>query len=78
MPLKLKCSEDNTLVKFILFCCYRFHNGDVLITFATGLLTDAEAERAGLVPTHAYAMLDIREAQVTHYTSLYEELHLTV
>ncbi|XP_041478876.1 calpain-7-like isoform X2 [Lytechinus variegatus] len=41
----------------------RFHRGDVLATVATGMLPEAEADRAGLVPTHAYAMLDIREIQ---------------
>lgn len=39
----------------------RFHDGDVLITVATGEISEAEADRAGLVPCHAYAMLDIRE-----------------
>ncbi|XP_022109312.1 calpain-7-like isoform X2 [Acanthaster planci] len=39
----------------------RFHKGDVLATLATGVMSDAEGDRAGLVPTHAYAMLDIRE-----------------
>ena len=39
----------------------RFHRGDVLVTMATGEMSEAEADRAGLVPTHAYAMLDIRE-----------------
>ena len=39
----------------------RFHKGDVLVTLATGEMSEASADRAGLVPTHAYAMLDIRE-----------------
>lgn len=39
----------------------RFHKGHCLVTIATGDISDAEADRAGLVPTHAYAMLDIRE-----------------
>lgn len=39
----------------------RFHRGDVLVTMATGEMSDAAADRAGLVPTHAYAMLDIKE-----------------
>lgn len=44
----------------------RFHNGDVLITVATGEISDAEAERTGLVTAHAYALLDIRSIQVHH------------
>ncbi|XP_033104108.1 calpain-7-like [Anneissia japonica] len=39
----------------------RFHVGNVLITVATGVMSDVDADRAGLVPTHAYALLDIRE-----------------
>ncbi|KAK8750520.1 hypothetical protein OTU49_014879 [Cherax quadricarinatus] len=41
----------------------RFHHGDVLVTMATGEMSDGEADRAGLVPTHAYAMLDIKEVK---------------
>ncbi|XP_046839580.1 calpain-7-like isoform X2 [Xenia sp. Carnegie-2017] len=37
------------------------HQGECLITVATGNLGDLVAERAGLVPTHAYAVLDIRK-----------------
>lgn len=39
----------------------RFHKGHCLITVATGELSEGDADRAGLVPTHAYAMLDMRE-----------------
>ncbi|KAG9296332.1 hypothetical protein G9A89_014924 [Geosiphon pyriformis] len=35
--------------------------GDALITIATGTMTDAEADLVGLVPTHAYAVLDVKE-----------------
>ncbi|GBN12887.1 Calpain-7 [Araneus ventricosus] len=35
--------------------------GHVLITVATGEMGDSEADRAGLVPTHAYAVLDVKE-----------------
>eukprot|EP00053_Salpingoeca_punica_P017151 m.164194 g.164194 ORF g.164194 m.164194 type:complete len:791 (-) comp17129_c0_seq1:337-2709(-) len=36
------------------------HTGDVLCTIATGDLPSVEADRAGLVPSHAYAVLDLR------------------
>ncbi|KAK2578643.1 hypothetical protein KPH14_012135 [Odynerus spinipes] len=39
----------------------RLHKGDILITVGTGSISDAEADRTGLVPTHAYAVLDVRE-----------------
>ena len=35
------------------------------MTVATGPLSDAEAERTGLVATHAYAVLDVRLANVS-------------
>lgn len=34
--------------------------GDVLVSVATGELSDLEAERSGLVATHAYAVMDVR------------------
>lgn len=37
--------------------------GDCLITVATGPLSDSDADRAGLVSTHAYALLDMRKIQ---------------
>ncbi len=36
-------------------------HGDVLITISTGPMTEDEEERFGLVETHAYAVLDVRE-----------------
>ncbi|KAK0174924.1 hypothetical protein PV327_010631 [Microctonus hyperodae] len=38
----------------------RFHTGNVLVTVATGELSDSVADTTGLVPTHAYAVLDVR------------------
>jgi len=38
----------------------RFHKGHCLATISTGQLSEEEASRAGLVPTHAYAVLDIQ------------------
>jgi calpain-7 len=35
--------------------------GDVLCTVATSNLDEATAKRLGLVPSHAYAVLDVRE-----------------
>ncbi|KAI1285104.1 Calpain-7 [Halotydeus destructor] len=37
--------------------------GDVLITVATGELSDDVCERSGLVSTHAYAVLDLRTVE---------------
>ncbi|KAI7823236.1 hypothetical protein BC939DRAFT_503395 [Gamsiella multidivaricata] len=39
------------------------HNGVALVTIATGHMPDEEADRLGLVPTHAYAVLDLKEVQ---------------
>ena len=44
---------------------HRFHRGDVLITTATGVMTEEEGDKWGLVPTHAYAVLDIRDHKVS-------------
>ena len=56
-------SSDEEFNKEALFkkLLERFHRGDVLVTVATGEMSDAEAERSGLVSAHAYALLDIRE-----------------
>ncbi|XP_012140109.1 calpain-7 [Megachile rotundata] len=39
----------------------RLHKGDVLVTVATGELSDLDADRTGLVPTHAYAVLNVKQ-----------------
>lgn len=44
----------------------RLRKGHCLGTVATGELSDAEAERTGLVPTHAYAVLDVRTVRVSN------------
>ncbi|VDL63574.1 unnamed protein product [Hymenolepis diminuta] len=43
----------------------RFHQGHCLVTVATGMLTPDVEERSGLVPTHAYALLDLRQVDNT-------------
>ena len=57
-------SEDFHADKEFIRIMDRFHKGHCLITMATGEMSEAEGERAGLVPTHAYAMLDIRTVKV--------------
>lgn len=42
----------------------KYAEGLVLITVATGSLDEQTASRAGLVANHAYALLDLREAEV--------------
>ncbi|XP_039593575.1 calpain-7 [Polypterus senegalus] len=59
-------SKDNTFRMLY----QRFHKGHVLITTATGVMTEEEGERWGLVPTHAYAVLDIREYKAYRFLQL--------
>jgi hypothetical protein len=40
----------------------------VLATAATGELSEAVADNAGLVTTHAYAVLDVRYGYSSHHT----------
>lgn len=42
----------------------RLHSGHCLGTVATGNLSESEADRTGLVPTHAYAILNIKTIKV--------------
>lgn len=41
-------------------------HGRCLITVATGDLSDEQAERTGLVATHAYAVLNMKEVDVSN------------
>lgn len=50
--------NSNSLFDMLLS---HLRKGDVLITVATGEMSDAEADRTGLVPTHAYAVLDVQK-----------------
>lgn len=44
-------------------------NGRCLITVATGELSDDTAERTGLVQSHAYAVLNLKEINVSSVES---------
>lgn len=55
--ITLNSAEKEKVFKMLIS---RYEKGDVLITFATGEFSDAEGERTGLVPGHAYAMLDVK------------------
>ena len=49
--------------EFFMKISERHRKGDVLANVATGEMSDKESERTGLVSTHAYALLDVREVQ---------------
>ncbi|XP_074597133.1 calpain-7-like [Brevipalpus obovatus] len=51
----------NSLEKIFSSLVDRYNRGDVLITMGTGDLSKYDEERSGLVPNHAYAVLDVRE-----------------
>lgn len=55
--------NDPTFAKDKVFemVIQKHNKGDVLATVATGEMDQSEADRAGLVPTHAYAVLDIKD-----------------
>ena len=52
--------------------------GDALLTVATGPLSDREAERAGLVPTHAYAVLNVIEIKVRSNCNVCSNTNLNI
>lgn len=49
----------------------RLAKGDVLVSVATGELSDLEADRSGLVATHAYAVMDVRTVNDVSFSSDY-------
>ena len=51
---------------------FTVHIGNALLTVATGELGGGQAERAGLVPTHAYAVLNVVEVIVRMYCKCME------
>lgn len=60
-PNEVDFNKDNLFDVLLL----RLHKGDVLVTVATGELSDMNADRTGLVPSHAYAVLDVRKINVS-------------
>jgi len=60
-PNEVDFNKDNLFDVLLL----RLHKGDVLVTVATGELSDLDADRTGLVPSHAYAVLDVRKINVS-------------
>ncbi|CAJ0942281.1 unnamed protein product, partial [Mesorhabditis belari] len=62
VPIK-KDSKEFDPDKLFEKLLQRFHQGDCLITLATGKLDEATCSRAGLVDSHAYAVLDLRKFQ---------------
>lgn len=57
--MSIKSEDFNKNALFTSIEC-RLSKGDVLVTVATGELSDSVAERSGLVATHAYAVMDVR------------------
>ena len=56
--------------KFFEMLRSRFVKGDCLATISTGPMSDSEADRAGLVPSHAYAILDVRQVNAKRFLQL--------
>lgn len=49
--------------------------GKVLVTVATGELSEADQERTGLVATHAYAVMDAVNINVIKFHNYQQELY---
>lgn len=61
IPERISIPSDKDRNKTFNMLRNKLQDGSLLITVATGEIPEHEADRAGLVPTHAYAVLDIRE-----------------
>lgn len=66
-PNEVDFNKDNLFDVLLL----RLHKGDVLVTVATGELSDLDTDRTGLVPSHAYAVLDVRKINVRKIEKLF-------
>lgn len=74
----MKKGKQNCLSCIVFTSSLTYESGSALVTVATGQLSPAEAERAGLVPTHAYAVLNVVQIKVTELeSSPWHELHST-
>lgn len=49
-----------------------------MLTVATGKLSEAESDRAGLVTTHAYAVLNLVEIKVLYYAYTYMFVYISL
>ena len=61
IPERLSLSSDVDPSRTFKMLESKMRDGSVLVTVATGELSENDASRTGLVPTHAYAVLDVRE-----------------
>ena len=60
IPERISISSDPDRLRTFKMLLSKTEVGHVLVTVATGEIPEKEADRAGLVPTHAYALLDVR------------------
>ena len=56
--------------RFFMMLKTRMGTGHVLATMATGRLSSDLEEKSGLVPTHAYALLDLRQVGNLRFVKL--------
>jgi calpain-7 len=56
--------------RFFAMLKTRMSSGHVLATMATGRLSSDLEEKSGLVPTHAYALLDLRQVGDLRFVKL--------